>query len=172
MGVYFKNFNQDLGIAEYIISTGHLTPRASPTNLSYKAFCAFTNYEDFANRECTITNRPNAPRVTQSWISCNSNFHSRGCDLYVNTTILKTHMDMLLSSSLCRTDSIEQADALGQFDEVVGGGGGVSKDASSVAAAPVTVSPSASLLNMTAAATRTTGATTAIPSSPTPGVIS
>ena len=80
-------------------------------------------------------------------------------------------MDMLLSSSLCRTDSIEQADALGQFDEVVGGGGEVSKDTSVVAAAPMTVSQSAPLLNMTAAATGTTGTTTATPFSPTPGVI-
>ena len=38
------------------------------------------------------------------WITCATGLHSRGCDVYVNTTILKTHMDLLIKESLCRLE--------------------------------------------------------------------
>ena len=48
--IYFKNYNNDLGFAEYIVSTGHLTPRASATNTTAKPFCAFSTFSDFESR--------------------------------------------------------------------------------------------------------------------------
>merc|ERR1711871_1117504 len=111
--MYFKNYNEDLGFAEYIVSTGHLTPRASSVSSSSSpglnggnssAFCAFTKFEDFMNRDCKIERKINTPKVTQDWITCASGFHSRGCDVYVNTTILKTHLDLLIRESLCRPE--------------------------------------------------------------------
>ena len=69
-----KNYNEDLGFAEYIVSTGHLTPRASSVSSSSSpglnggnssAFCAFTKFEDFMNRDCKIERKINTPKVTQ-----------------------------------------------------------------------------------------------------------
>jgi len=116
--IYFKNYNNELGFAEYIVSTGHLTPRTSPvaSNSSTKSFCAFTAYDDFANHACTIESKDNSPRTHQSWITCQASLHSRGCDLLVNTTILKAHMDLLLSTSLCRLDSMEKLEVQ-KFDD-------------------------------------------------------
>lgn len=103
--VYFKNYNGDLGFAEYIVSTGHLAPKASTTNSTLKAFCAFSSFADFEARDCTLQHKSNGPRLAQDWITCSPNFHSRGCDVYVNTTILKTHMDMLIKKGLCGADA-------------------------------------------------------------------
>merc|ERR1711871_1137090 len=111
--MYFKNYNEDLGFAEYIVSTGHLTPHASSVSSSSSpglnggnssAFCAFMRFEDFMNRDCKIERKINTPKVTQDWITCAAGFHSRGCDVYVNTTILKTHLDLLIRESLCRLE--------------------------------------------------------------------
>lgn len=76
--VYFKNYVNDLNFAEYIVSTGHLTPRASQplatanpmAAVNSTPFCAFTNFEDFFKRECSIQRKTNTPRVTQDWIMC------------------------------------------------------------------------------------------------------
>jgi len=137
--IYFKNYNNELGFAEYIVSTGHLTPRTSPvaSNSSTKSFCAFTAYDDFANHACTIESKDNSPRTHQSWITCQASLHSRGCDLLVNTTILKAHMDLLLSTSLCRLDSMEKQEVQ-KFDDA---SHAVSSDAMTTQSSAMLTSP-------------------------------
>merc|ERR1711871_1163714 len=133
--MYFKNYNEDLGFAEYIVSTGHLTPRASSVSSSSSpglnggnssAFCAFMRFEDFMARDCKIERKINTPKVTQDWITCAAGFHSRGCDVYVNTTILKTHMDLLIRESLCRQE--KKKDFLNSL--LTNGGGDVTSEES------------------------------------------
>ncbi len=108
--LHIQNYHDDLAFAEYIVSTGHLTPHASKPKAgdeqfaNSSTFCAFLKFEDFMARDCKIERKINSPKVTQDWITCAAGFHSRGCDVYVNTTILKTHMDLLIKESLCRPE--------------------------------------------------------------------
>jgi len=78
------------------------------------------------NRDCKIERKINTPKVTQDWITCASGFHSRGCDVYVNTTILKTHMDLLIRESLCRQE--KKKDFLNSL--LTNGGGDVTSEES------------------------------------------
>ena len=134
--LYFKNYIQDLGehilyyflyfyflipvyltgFADFIISTGHLTPpETQSVRLNDKfvsisnstPFCAFTETSDFATRGCKTILNKNPPRSSQTWITCDSNFHSRSCNTYVNTTILYNHMSLLISQSLCKFDQLK-----------------------------------------------------------------
>ena len=101
----------DLGFADYVISSGHLTPKPAITATinSQKTtigngttFCAFQRYSDFASRGCTATKISNPPKLTQGWVMCAATYHSRGCDTFVNTTILHNHMSLLFTDSLCK----------------------------------------------------------------------
>lgn len=103
---YFNNYNGDLGFAEYIMSTGHLTPHASVQGSGVKTFCAFQSYSDFGLRGCSLKRKDNVPHISQDWITCAAGFHSRGCDISVNTTILKHHMDKMFNESLCSPGAI------------------------------------------------------------------
>ena len=100
---FFRNYASDIGFADYVISSGHLTPRSKIPNgkNGTQPFCAFLKYQDFENRKCRSTHVSNPPRLSQDWITCTQNFHSRSCDTYVNITILRNDMNNLISKNLC-----------------------------------------------------------------------
>jgi hypothetical protein len=101
---FFRNYIHDLGFAEYIVSSGHLTPSASPqlTGSTNKTFCAFMKYSDFSSRKCKLNHIVNPHKSDQEWYTCAAAFHSRSCDTLVNITILEKHMDNLIHGSLCK----------------------------------------------------------------------
>lgn len=112
--LYYKNYMMDLGFADYVVSSGHLTPKPTiPATINSKRttigngtiFCAFQQYSDFASRGCSATKISNPPKLTQGWVMCAATYHSRGCDTLVNTTILHNHLSLLLSDSLCKETS-------------------------------------------------------------------
>lgn len=99
--IFFRNYAQDLGFAEYIISSGHLTP--TPVVASgNKTFCAFLKYSDFTTRQCKVTHISNPPKVSQDWYTCAAAYHSRACNTFVNLTTLEGHLKALISVSLCQ----------------------------------------------------------------------
>ena len=104
---FFRNYDSDIGFADYVISSGHLTPRAKVPNgkNGTQPFCAFLKYQDFQNRKCTSTHISNPPRLSQEWMTCTQNFHSRSCDTYVNITILQKDMNNLITKNLCHSQN-------------------------------------------------------------------
>ena len=99
---FFRNYVNDLGFAEYIISSGHLTPKANNSQIHEKSFCAFLKYSDFENRKCKISKISDPPKASQEWLSCSASFHSRSCNTWVNTTLLEKHMNLLINGNLCK----------------------------------------------------------------------
>ena len=71
-----------------------------------KSFSPFPRYHRLLTK-CLFPARArtqisNPPKLTQGWVMCGATYHSRGCDTFVNTTILHNHMGLLLSESLCK----------------------------------------------------------------------
>ena len=101
--IFFRNYANDLGFAEYIISSGHLTPPpvTSPGS-GNKTFCAFLKYSDFDSRQCKLSHISNPPKISQDWYTCAAAYHSRSCNTFVNTTILDGHLNKLIRDSLCK----------------------------------------------------------------------
>jgi len=102
--VFYRNFIYDLNFAEYIVSSGHLSPKLSLSES--KKNCYFVDYADFAKKGCKIERKRDPKfmnKATQDWIVCQPSYHTRHCDTWVNVTILKTHMDTLFYKSLCRS---------------------------------------------------------------------
>ena len=109
---FYKNYINDLGFAEYIISTGHLTPGVSATAMlsnssdlpasNKEPFCAFRHYEDFNRRKCSIREIKIPTKLTQSWWNCDGSLHSKSCDTWVNVSKLDQDMHTLIFKSLCK----------------------------------------------------------------------
>ena len=110
---FYRNYVYDLGFAEYIISTGHLTPRGSNMSGFINAsgvlvptkepFCAFKEYNDFYDRQCKIIEVTNPPKLTQSWWTCDASLHSKSCDMWINISSLEQDVNSLIFKSLCET---------------------------------------------------------------------
>ena len=110
--VFYGNFNHWLGFADYMMSSGHLTPGAPANGRSFYFgdLCPFQKREDFDHYNCSdnhlsltdskLTQYPN--KLPQTWKICNEHFQTRACDTLVDLDILKKHLDQLFSSRLCR----------------------------------------------------------------------
>ena len=106
--IFHKNYVYNLNFAEYVISSGHLTPSISAINspdITKSHHCYFREYNDFSKKNCKLERKydPAIPsKVAQMWWICPLNLHTRHCDTIVNTTILRDHLNLLFKNSLCR----------------------------------------------------------------------
>ena len=69
---FFRNYVNDLGFADYLVSTEHLTVKPqeliAETNSSVRYYCAFMEPSDFSNRNCKTTHISDPPKLAQVWI--------------------------------------------------------------------------------------------------------
>jgi capsular polysaccharide biosynthesis protein len=60
--IFYKNYLNDLSFAEYVVSTGHLTPYPINNGGNKTGFCGFLKYSDFQTRNCKLSEVSNPPR--------------------------------------------------------------------------------------------------------------
>jgi hypothetical protein len=104
--VFNGNYNHWLGFADYIMSSGHLTPGAPAVKSFYFGdSCPFQTNEDFIKHNCNDTVqdlKQFKKKIKQTWKICHDHLQTRTCNTWVNTTILRSHLDTLFDQSLCR----------------------------------------------------------------------
>ena len=108
--IFYRNYVADLGFADYVLSTGHLTPNAAGPVPEAKRFCAFLKYSDFEQKKCksTVMGKVGSGRTIQEWMQCAPSLHSKSCDIWVNITTLAKDLNSLLQNNLCSLSSVSQ----------------------------------------------------------------
>jgi len=105
--VFYGNYNHWLGFADYIMSSGHLTPGAPAVKSFYFGdSCPFQTETDFIKHRCNDTLQDQKQfknKIQQTWKICHDHLQTRACNTLVNITILRTHLNMLFDQALCRT---------------------------------------------------------------------
>lgn len=93
----FYNYHYELGFADYIVSSGHLTPVGSNEH------CPFKTESEYSNRHCFLHKEPILDhKIRQSILLCDEEMKiTSDCRLSVNTNFLKRHVDILFKKVLC-----------------------------------------------------------------------
>ena len=100
---YF-NFQNELGFADYIVSTGHLHVGDHPHDKSVgKSSCPLESEADFLSRNCSVMSEQlSKEKVRQNVLVCPGDVaYSPSCNLMVNLAFLKAHLTVLFGEVLC-----------------------------------------------------------------------
>ena len=97
--VFYSNFNSHLGFANYMLSTGHMTP---PQKMTRGVHCAFNKTNVFRHLNCQKLEHAYPDKVPQTFLECPTQYHTRMCDTFVNTAILRMHLNDLIDKVLCK----------------------------------------------------------------------
>ena len=97
--VFYSNFNSHLGFANYVLSTGHLTP---PQPHTKGVHCAFNKTSVFTTLNCNKLQHNYPGHAPQIFLECPNLYHTRACDTMVNLKILKRHLLEMFSNVLCK----------------------------------------------------------------------
>ena len=111
--VFYSNYNYALGFADYIFSTGHLTPEPSSDPRSGGRMCPFPTDSDFREKNCTLEQHAYPNQIVQTWTICAPRWQTRFCNLQVKLDILKNDLDVLFGLGLCSPNITAAAGADG-----------------------------------------------------------
>ena len=94
----FINYQNELGFADYVISSGHLTPVGSNVH------CPFRTESEYGNRHCFLHKEKHIPnKLKQSVLMCHSELQlTSDCKIHVNINFLRRHIDLLFKKVLCK----------------------------------------------------------------------
>ena len=104
--VFYTNYVNQLGFAEYLLSTGHLTSGTFVNGEKEGKQCPFPDHESFKRLGCTwkplVQNvfKGHTRKTEQKWLTCGSEYQTRPCDTLVNITILRQNMNSVFQQ-LC-----------------------------------------------------------------------
>ena len=96
--VFYSNYVSNLGFAQYILSTGHLTPQQE---MSDGKHCLFKGSTYFNGLGCKKIDHNYPDKPSQSFYTCPAIYHTRMCDTQVDISVLKKGLDDLFKKSLC-----------------------------------------------------------------------
>jgi hypothetical protein len=97
--VFYSNYALALGLAYYIISSGHLTPLQKNTGGDR---CAFESVNSFDELSCTKKPHAYPGHYPQQMYDCPARFNTRLCDTLESIRILQSHLDDLFQHVLCK----------------------------------------------------------------------
>ena len=94
----FSNYQYQLGFADYVISSGHLTPVGTNIHCPLRSESEYSNRHCFLQKEDTGSNK-----LRQSILMCSDELKiTSDCRIFVNTDFLKRHISLLFKRVLCR----------------------------------------------------------------------
>ena len=99
--VFYSNYMNHIGYGQYLISTGHLTPRQERTQGPH---CAFLKPSDFKALKCHKLEHNYPDKIPQVFLECPTAYHTRMCDTYVDVKILTNQLQDMFGKALCRPD--------------------------------------------------------------------
>ena len=99
--VFYSNYMNHIGYGQYLISTGHLTPRQERTNGPH---CAFLKPSNFKTLKCHKLEHNYPNKIPQVFLECPTAYHTRMCDTHVDVRILTNQLQDLFGKALCHPD--------------------------------------------------------------------
>lgn len=92
------NYQSELGFADYVISSGHLTPQGTNAHCPFRSESEYGNQGCYLHKEKAIENK-----LKQSILMCHNDVQvAANCRLRVNVQFLKRHIDLLIKKVLCK----------------------------------------------------------------------
>lgn len=101
--VFYSNFMGHLGFGNYILSTGHLTPKQKNSRAHH---CIFNRTKVFQELNCELLEHGYPQKHRQSFIECPTLYHTRMCDTDVNIDLLRSSISDMFFKSLCIDNTI------------------------------------------------------------------